>query len=348
MVTRVLALAVVAFASPAFAEGAPPIDLTLESAQAPLRIHHAPPSTAKPHEAFDLAIEILSPHLVKKVVVVYRAGPSAPVLEIPFLRSGEGYLARIPAEQVAPPGLSYAIELETLDGKRVAVFASRAAMHPVQVPDDVDDLRERQLLARVDGRRSLALASFDFVHYGHTEGIDDYYWRSEAAYVYRPLRFVVEFAFKIGVVRGTSPVAPGDHKVGLNYGSPSALFRVSDLFHFEVSAVTSITEVGFSGGIGGALHIGDVYGSKLVLGGETVKTFGSRGWARLDITRGRLRVSPFVEVGDIPNAKPGVRLFTEVGYVFANGFNVSGRFGYQARDFANGGPGGGAALGYAF
>ncbi|MGZ3477800.1 MAG: hypothetical protein ACXWUG_31585 [Polyangiales bacterium] len=350
MVTRILPFAIVAFAAPALAENAKPIDLVLEPSDSPLRVHHAPPSTAKPHEPFDLEIEILSPHLVKKVVAIYRAAPGDPPIEVAFLRTGEGYVARIPAEHVNPPGLSYAIELETLDGKRVPVFATRTAMHPVQVPDDLEDLREHQLLGRpgIDGHRSVVLASFDYVDYGRTNDINDYYWRSEAAYFYRPLRFVVEFGFKVGVVRGTSPVAPGDHKVGLNYGSPSALFRVADLLHFEVSGVTSITEVGFSGGIGGAIHIGDVYGSKLVIGGETVKTFGSRGWARLDIARGRMRVSPVVEVGDIPNAKPGVRLFTELGYVFANGWVVSSRFGYQARDFANGGLGGGGALGYAF
>lgn len=323
-------------------------------------IHHAPLSVAKPHEPVDVEAEIASPHLIKRVVLVYRHGDK--VEELAFLRgAGEGYVARIPAEHVNPPGLAYAIEIEGVDGKTVNAFASRAALHPIQIPDDIDDERERLLLERVGGRRSVALGSFDYVYYGRSLGeadlatgapakdVRDEYLRSEIAYLYRPLRHVFEFGIKIGFARGRSPKGgPDGTKVGINYGAPTATFRLHDLFHVESWFLTSVTEEGFSPGIGGAFHIGDPLGSKLVVGGESIKTFGSRGWARLDIVQSWFRVSPVVEVGDIPNARAGVRLYTEFAIRRADGFGLAVRGGYQARDFNSGGFGGGLSFGYAF
>jgi len=324
-------------------------------------ITHAPVGVAHAHEALDIAAEVSNPHLAKRIVLIYQHDKV--LEETPLLRSADGYVARIPGEHVSPPGIAYAIEIEMIDGRKIAAFGTRTSMHQVQVPDDVDDLREHHLLGRLDNRRSLVVGSFDYVYYGkststpvkgETQAVSDGYLRTEIAYFYRPLRHVLEFGIRIGIVRGTSPVGnPSEpntfgSKVGLNYGSPTATFRVNDLFHIEASLLTSVTEVGFSGGIGGAAHIGDPYGSKLVLGGETIKTFGSRGWARLDIVRGRARVSPVVEVGDIPNARPGVRLYTEFGLTLPEGFVIAIRGGYQARDFTSGGASGGLMLAYAF
>lgn len=325
-------------------------------------IVHAPISVAKPHEALDITIDVSNAHVAKRIVLVYQHDGA--VEETPLLRSNEGWAARIPGEHVSPPGIGYAIEIELTDGRKIAVFGSRTALHPVQVPDDVDDLREHHLLGRLDNRRSIVQGSFDYVYYGRStsapdaEGknmpVRDQYLRAELSYFYRPLRHVLEFGIRVGIVRGTSPIGTAldgsqyGSAVGLNYGSPTAIFRVHDLFHIEASLLTSVTEIGFSGGMGGALHIGDPYGSKLVLGGETIKTFGSRGWARLDIVRGRVRVSPVVEVGDIPNARPGVRLFTELGFTLPEGFLLAIRGGYQARDFTSGGASGGLTFGYSF
>ncbi|MBI2389080.1 MAG: hypothetical protein HYV09_05630 [Deltaproteobacteria bacterium] len=324
-------------------------------------IVHAPIGVASAHDALDVVAEIYNPHLAKRIVLVYRH--DGVVEEIAFLRASEGWVARIPGEHVNPPSLEYAIEVETVAGPTVPLFATRAAMHPVQVPDDIDDVREHHLLGRLDNRRSIVLGSFDYVYYGKSEtdgevgptgvstasSVRDQYLRAETAYLYRPLGHVLEFGIRIGIVRGKSPVggASGSN-VGLNYGAPTATFRLHDLVHLETTLFTSVTEQGFSGGIGGALHIGDPYGSKLVFAGETIKTFGSRGWARLDIVRGRVRVSPVVEVGDIPNARPGVRLFTELGFMLPDGFLLALRGGYQARDFNSGGPSGGITLGYSF
>lgn len=188
----------------------------------------------------------------------------------------------------------------------------------------------------------------------------DWYWRAEAGFAYRPLRTVTEFAVRIGVIRGKSPVPLEESSaassgasrldVGLNYAEPSVLFRVADNLHFEGSFLTSVTEVGFSVGGGAAIHLGDPYGTKLVVGGETIQVFGSRFYSRLDLypTR-RLSVSPAVEVTNMPHAdRAGLRLLGAAGYDLGQGFAVSILGGYQARKFTSGGPSVGFRAAYAF
>jgi hypothetical protein len=114
--------------------------------------------------------------------------------------------------------------------------------------------------------------------------------------------------------------------------------------------LTSVTEVGFSVGGGGALDIGDLHGSKLRVGFESVQVFGTRFFSEVDIqaTR-RLRLAPVVEATDMPHAgQYGVRLIGDVSYDFGAGFSASIRGGYQAREATSGGPGIGAGLAWAF
>jgi hypothetical protein len=327
-------------------------------------VHHAPPSTAVANEALRIEAEIDFPNLVKRALLVYRADGALQPREVPFLRGDKAaYVAVIPAEDVRPPGVAYAIEIEQTDGARYTAFARRDAMHDVAVAEDYGDLTEQALLAQVGGRRSVFSSSFDFVSFGSTtttgaNSVSDGYWRAEGAYTFRPLRFIVEFSIRAGVVRGTSPV-PGldptapDYadktKVGLNYGAPTVLIRLMDYVHLEAELLTSVTEVGFSAGGGAAVHIGEVYGSKLVLGVESIKTFGTRAWARLDLVRPHWRVSPIIEITDMPHAdRAGVRLLTELALDVGAGFGIAARGGYQARDFKTGGPALGVSMSYAF
>jgi hypothetical protein len=184
--------------------------------------------------------------------------------------------------------------------------------------------------------------------------VPDYYYRIEGAYTYRLLRTIDEFTIHAGVVRGQSPVpgaiVPNDRKVGLNYAAPSLKLRIADAWRIEGELVTSVTEVGFSAGAGGAVEVGDPYGSKLRIGFESVKTFGTRFYSQVDIqASSRLRLSPIIEATDMPHAdRFGVRLIGEVLYDFGNGFMAGVRGGYQARDSTSGGPSAGLRLGYAF
>jgi hypothetical protein len=189
--------------------------------------------------------------------------------------------------------------------------------------------------------------------------VADQYWRAEVGYTYRPLRTVAEFGIKIGVVRGTSLVTLTEadfsrYSVGLNYAEPWIRFRMADAWHLELSALASITEIGFSVGGGTALLIGDPYGTRLTLGAETIgfssTYFGSRFYTRLDILiREGFTVAPVVEVTDMPHAQSfGVRLYGDASLTLPRGFGLGLRAGYQARDFTSGGVSGGTTVSYAF
>jgi hypothetical protein len=335
------------------------------------RLHHAPLSVATAHEQVVIRADIDHPELVKRALLVYRGADSQNLSEVEFARASEGpYAAIIPADDVRWPSLGYCIEIEPVQGHRIPVFASRSALHTVQVPEDLMDVRERALLTRLQGRRSVFSTTGEYVSFGKsnatqasgvgTQSIDDYYWRVEGGYTFRPLRVVTEFSVRAGVVRGKAPVPLRDpvpgvpesdrYDVGLNYGAPSVRFRLDDQIHIEGEALISVTEVGFSWGGGSSLLLGDPYGSKLVLGFESVQVFGTRFFSRMDVVASdRITVAPIVEVTNMPSADSyGVRLLGEMAFDAGQGFSVAARGGYQARRATSGGPALGATLSYAF
>jgi hypothetical protein len=379
------AAAVLAGHAPARADEEPPATdagSTVQTQPAAPRVHHAPLSSATAHEGLRLSISIEHPELVRGAAVVYRT--AGDVLKmVPLLRGDRGveYLAVIPAEDVLAPGLAYAVEIERTDGVREAAFASRVELHPVLVLEEHVDVRERAALKRLDRRRSTVAATVDDVRFGTTTGamaipcaagaascpagqsqvpsVSDQFWRVEAGYTYRPLRTVAEFGIKIGVVRGTSLVSqpeldPSKFDVGLNYAEPWLRLRIADAWHVEGGALASITEVGFSIGGGGALLIGDPYGTRLTLGAETIgfgtTYFGSRFYSRLDIlVREGITVAPVIEVTDMPHADSfGVRLYGDTAIALPRGFGLGARAGYQARRSTSGGVGLGTTVSYSF
>lgn len=339
------------------------------SAPATPKLHHSPPSVATAHETLAVRADIEHPHLVKRALLVYRTADNQTLREVELMRASDGpYRAEVPADDVTWPSLSYAIELELTSGTRVAAFASRSELFTVQVPEDLMDIRERALDQRLGGRRSVFSATGEYVDFGRSkvqnvpgvESVRDRYFRIEGSYTYRPLRVVTEFSIRLGLVRGTAPVpvrdlVPGQDEserfdVGLNYGAPTVRFRLHDQIHLEAELLSSVTEVGFSWGTGGALLLGDPYGSKLTLGFEAIQTFGSRFFTRMDVVAvDRVTVAPIVEITNMPSAeKYGVRLLGEVALDLGGGFGAALRGGYQARLATSGGPSAGGTLSYAF
>jgi hypothetical protein len=331
-------------------------------------IHHAPRSTAQIGEDVAVGATIDHADRVKRALLVYTS--EAANGEVEFQRSSDTelpYVAIIPAAAVRAPMLSYAIEIETTTGERVPVFATRAQPHPVTVLDAADDAREGALLTRLGGRRSVVTAGGDFVSFGTSVAdvtgaggnvekrtVQDQYYKVEAGYTYRLLGIVSEFGLRAGVIRGRSLVPgetdPNKYDVGLNYGAPRVRLRLDDWIHVEGEALISVTEVGFSMGGGGALILGDAYGSKITIGGEGIDVFGGRGYTRLDVVANKwLTVAPIVEVTTMPHADhAGVRLLGEAGFNLGAGFRLDARGGYQARSFERGGPSFGGGLAYAF
>lgn len=330
-------------------------------------LHHAPVVTAHPGEDVTVGASLDHPERLRRAKLVWRG--SGGEGEAEFARSGSEdrpYVAVIPGSFVRGDRLAYAIELETEDGTRVPAFGTRAAPHPVTVLAGTDDARESAYLTRLGGRRSIVQASGELVSFGTVDAtvrtrngderrsVRDQYWRAEAAFTYRLLGVVSEFGLRAGAVRGTSLVAgevdPSRYDVGLNYGAPRVRLRANDWLHVEGELLTSVTEIGFSVGGGGAVLLGDAYGSKVVIGAEAIQVFGERVYTRLDLVASRrLVVSPVVEVTTMPHAdRAGVRLVGEAGIDLGRGVRLDLRGGYQARTFAQGGPSLGGGLAYAF
>jgi len=337
-------------------------------------LHHPPVATTPSGNALLLDAQVEHPELVKRAFVVYHGAHDATLRQVEFQRSMEGYVAELPADAIRPPWIAYALEVELLDGTRQEVFASRKSPHLVEVPEDLIDSRERAHHDRLEGRRSVASASAEYVDFGRTEAlstdpatgivsssnVDDNYYRIEGAYTYRLWRLVNEFSMRIGRVRGNSPVPLEEDErskeqadrfaVGLDYGLAAVRLRADDLVHLEGELLVGLTEVRVAGGGGGAIVIGDPYGTRLTLGFEVIEVFGSRFFSRFDVrAMNWLTLSPTIEVTNMPHAnRYGVRLLGEVGVDLPAGFRVAARGGYQARVAAEGGPTVGATLAYAF
>jgi hypothetical protein len=335
------------------------------------RIHHAPISVADVAEPLTVRASLDQLQGSKRAWLVYRTSNDKRFRQAEFLRAADGpYAAVVPAERVMAPALEYVIELEQDDGKRVAVFSSRRSPHRVLVPRDGMDRIEEVAAARLDERRSMFSADAEYVSFGRSpvvvdtptgreeQVIDDFYWRAEGSFTYRLLRTVSEFSFTAGAIRGSAPSTepvPGQSEderfdVGLNYGATRVRFRMTDKFHVDGSLLASVSELGFSVGTGSSLHIGDPYGSKLILGFEAIESFGVRIFTRLDFqAHRRVKLSPIVEVTNMPSAVAfGLRLQGELGVDIGWGLRAIGRGGYQARDATSGGPSAGGSLGYAF
>ncbi len=346
--------------------------LAEESGAPTPRVHHAPVSVAPSGSALEIRVSIDAPDKVKRTIVVYRQGasPDAPLRQATFLRSSAGdrpYVATIPATDVVAPLLGYAIEVETTEGSMVSAFASRSSMHTVSLTEDATDARERALLARVHGRRATLKTSADYVHFGTTPttlkppgaapeltNVRDQYWRVEGEFTYRLFRTVAEFGLRAGMVRGSSPVPGAESRakfdVGLNYAAPRLRLRATDWLHVDGEFLTSVTEVGYSVGGGGAVLLGDPLGTRLTLGVEGIEVFGLRGYTRFDVALApRVLAGTLIEVTDMPHAeRAGVRLAGDVRFDVGAGFGLGIRGGYQAREFASGGPSAGVSASYSF
>ena len=354
MVRLVIALAILCWSSLALAED----------------FQHTPISTARAGETIDIDATLVDRKDVKRVVLVYRTLPGdAPQVVAMKRRSSTRYVASIP---VARPTVFYNIEIERDDGERRSLFATRERPHRIQVAEDISEVRERALLERVEGRRSLLTARGEYVSFGESDAtvleegdtprnvaVDDGYWRAELSYHYRFFGFVSQLGMRAGVLRGSAPVGPeeasdktGDERFesGLNYVAPTLRLRMHDAVHVDLDVVTSVTDDGFGIGGGGALIIGDPLATRLELGFEGVSGFGMRFGGRLAIAASEwLLFAPTIEVTNMPNAEVfGVRLLGDIELHPGAGFFIGAGGGYQAREATAGGASFAGRLGYAF
>lgn len=321
-------------------------------------LQHTPVSTARASQPLELALELTHPELLRRAVLLHRSPGEANFHEVPFQRGREHYRAALGAESVRAAGLRYAIELELENGQRLPGFASRAEPFDVQVQLSKEEADEKSALMRLNGHRSAATLSAEWVTFGKTRvalvaepdaapvsvSQDDDYYRLEASYTYRPLRTVNEFGVRLGLVRGSAAanasLPDADLDVGLNYAAPWLRLRIDDVVYATGHIVTGVTEVDFSLGVGLQLTLGDPYGANLSVGFEAIEGFGSRFFTRVNIVVVEgLVLAPIIEATDMPNAGHyGVRLLSELGFQVTPELRIAVLGGYQARNAVSGGP----------
>ena len=262
----------------------------------------------------------------------------------------EYYAATIPAARVQSPGLEWFVEAVGPDGTR-PVLGDPA--NPQRA--EVQDVRP-QAPRRVIGQAAVwtDYASFD-VRRGN-----DYVFQTEGVMGAR-LDDVGVRAVRtgFGVYRGLGGTLqqldvqqqPGV-PVGLTYGYLEGELGILPTFSIALRGIVGLQQEGVSGGASGFVRIGSDLATNLLVGGEVLGGIGLRGVAELDwntfrdwpiVLRSEVTNQPAGLDGDV-----GVRAIGQVGYRVLPHLVVSLRGSYQGRTIVHAGPGGGAAVAYAW
>jgi hypothetical protein len=342
------------------------------AASKPVRVHHRPVALAAADEPLGLMISVEGE--IEQAHVVYRVG-SGKLHGLAFGRANDPqWKVSLPASALAVGGFGYAIEIAVLvDGEleRRAVFASREALHRVQVTEDSADIVERRLLARADGRRSEVSAFGEWVSFGESVFVEtdtptgaprrqlrrDGWWRVEGRYDYRFFGFAHSLGMRAGVIRADAPVparedAVGDERfeAGFNYVAPEVRLRYHEVFHMDAGLTASVSDDGFAFGGSGALHVGRLDGMRLTLAMEGLQRLGIHAAVKVQLPIADwLALTPTVALTNYPAAdRLGLRLLSDVTITPGAGFTITARGGYQTRVADGGGATVGGGLGYAF
>ena len=279
-----------------------------------------------------------------------RVGATAYASE-PMTRVGPEYwAATVPADAVQSPSLEWFAEAVGPDGTRPVV--GEADSPRVVEVDDVRPGTQRRVIG--EARLWTDYASFD------VRSNNDYVWQTEGV---MGARFddvgVRAVRTGFGVYRGVGGSLqqldvqnmPGT-AVGLTYGYLETELGFAPALSLDVRGVVGLQQGGVGGGISSFLRIGSDLQTNLLLGGEVLGTIGVRGIAEFDwnsfrdfpiVLRSEVTNQPAGADGDV-----GVRLITQVGYRVLPHLVVALRGSYQGRTIQHAGPGGGAAVGYAW
>lgn len=325
-------------------------------------IVHVPPAEVEAGTALVLEAEV-DRAWEGELIVRYRAQGRARWHVTRFEKTDDGFLATLPATVVEPPGVEYFID---------GAFATAQHPHRVAVYESDSAVRVRRELDHVRGRRARARVAGEWVSYGardarntdgQTETARDLYYRLEADFTYRVLRFPL-YSIRFGTTRllGRTPVTRRDEDAcgaadceldtGFRAGGWFELrFRARRATDLDLRGMALATPTGFGLGARGELRFGDEYGSHVALGVEAIADVGRATWFRLgwDTVDG-FPMAATVELTDFPasHRATGVRLLFDIHHPFDSGLRLGARAGYQARDQQIGGATLGASASFEF
>jgi hypothetical protein len=269
----------------------------------------------------------------------------------PMKAAGSEYFAAtIPAPRVRSPGLEWFVEAVGPEGTRpVLGDPSNPERSAVQ---DVQPRAPRRVL----GQAAIwtDYASFD------VRRTNDYVFQTEGVMGARlddvGLR-AVRTGF--GVFRGVGgtlqqldvQLQPGT-PVGLTYGYLEGEAGIVPTFSIALRGIIGLQQDGVSGGASAFFRVGSDLETNLLVGGEVLGGIGLRGVA--EFAWNSFRDWPIVLRSEVTNQPAGlqgdvgVRAIGQVGYRVLPHLVASLRASYQGRTIDHAGPGGGAAVAYAW
>ncbi len=303
----------------------------------------------------DFSFEVTAPDRAGSIVVhVLPAGRGGAALELVAHRSeGGGYVARLPAARVVPPGFRYWVSERAADGGEQPVFADARQPHGVRVSRAPDDEAEHQRLARLHGQRSAVILSAEGVDYGDRRlaagapSTHDRYYRFEAGYAYSFLSTIEDIQLTLVRVRGEAGLYQASPKPtstlaspGIDYGRAAVTLLASDSLRLRTAFLLGASQRGFEYGGGAAFVIGDPLDTNLDVGVEGITTLGTTGHLRLGfLASEHVPMGAAIEVSSFPVGEDaGVRLLYDLGYRFGPVTELRLRGGYQGRTSITGGP----------
>ncbi|HTJ44072.1 MAG TPA: hypothetical protein VL463_18325 [Kofleriaceae bacterium] len=305
-------------------------------------VRHVPPSEATAGEPLQLIAQ-LGDNADSALVVRYRALGVRAWSNATFTRREDReWIAEIPADAIAPPGLEYFL----VDGDHAAL-GSESWPVEVAVHRAPEAERADRDLARVLGRRSRVHVMTEWIDYGartiHDRAVDDHYYRVDADFSYALLAYPLE-QLRFGYTRlvGTTPDDGGlAHEAGFKVAGWFELgFGIVEGVRFDARGIVAATQGGFALGTRAEVRLGDADRTHVATGLEYLADVGATGYFRLGwATVPGAPMAVTIEGTDLPSSDraTGVRLLYDIAHPFEGGLRVGARVGYAARDQSAGG-----------
>ena len=335
---------------------APP-SVPAPSAAAPpptLRVFHAPRARAAADEPLDVTVTLNDIEAIGSLLLFYRVVGDKQWNELGFSRAGEGYVARIPAGAVLPPGVEYTIQSRGRGERLQPRFATTEAPFQVIVAGDSAAARQREALAAYDGHRSRFDAWGGAQSFGaNRRGVADNQRDFGLDYTYRTLSFLHSLRFGFARTRGQSPdqyrpdvAVPA----GYDRGSATAEFAPHPAVGFSTRAEIGADLTRFTAGYGLGLRLGPDVGTHVWITHAATRNVGfTSSFALRWDTVPHVPMTAAVDVSSWPVAQgPAVRLRYGVDVPIGEHLGVAAQISYQARDALAGSAGGQGGLSWSF